>query len=246
MREWSPVEIPKRNPLYNLFGFENSHPLFLQNEGASVSFYTRTRTNYIGSGPSGDSIVSHSPKVMPGGGGFERGSLGWHTLWEKVFSFVCLLLIEYGLSSVWFLTLPYVMCNVAQAKVVLGMGFLYSSPRFLMIKNFNFPPTPPLPQFQSNVCNRHYTAGLQSPLARALSWKLLPKSWKLLPKRRTQQKKEKKKKWKWKKEKEKGERDSLRWPLDWGANSSWPLNLKVGPSINQKRILFHMCIKYGQ
>ena len=35
--------------------------------------------------------------------------------------------------------------------------------------------------------------GLQSPLARALSWKLLPKSWKLLPKRRTQQKKEKRK-----------------------------------------------------
>jgi len=42
-------KIPKRNPLYNFFGFENSHPLFLQNEGASVSFYTRTRTNYIGS-----------------------------------------------------------------------------------------------------------------------------------------------------------------------------------------------------
>ena len=107
--------------------------------------------------------------------------------------FVCLLFIEYGLSSVWFLILQFVMCTVAQAKVVLGMGFLYSSPRFLMIKNFNFPPTPPLPQFQSNVCNRHYTAGLQSPLARALSWKLLPKSWKLLPKRRTQQKKEKEK-----------------------------------------------------
>ena len=49
--------------------------------------------------------------------------------------FVCLLLIEYGLSSVWFLTLPYVMWNVAQAKVVLGMGFLYSSPRFLIYKN---------------------------------------------------------------------------------------------------------------
>ena len=42
-------KIPKNNPLYNFFGFENSHPLFLQNEGASVSFYTRTRTNYIGS-----------------------------------------------------------------------------------------------------------------------------------------------------------------------------------------------------
>ena len=110
--------------------------------------------------------------------------------------FVCFLLIEYGLSSVWFLILQFVMCTVAQAKVVLGMGFLYSSPRFLMIKNFNFPPTPPLPQFQSNVCNRHYTAGLQSPLARALSWKLLPK-------RRTQQKEEKEKKMKIK---EKGER----------------------------------------
>ena len=45
--------------------------------------------------------------------------------------FVCLLLIEYGLSSVWFLILQFVMCTVAQAKVVLGMGFLYSSPRFL-------------------------------------------------------------------------------------------------------------------
>ena len=46
--------------------------------------------------------------------------------------FVCFLLIEYGLSSVWFLILQFVMCTVAQAKVVLGMGFLYSSPRFLI------------------------------------------------------------------------------------------------------------------
>ena len=143
--------------------------------------------------------------------------------------FVCFLLIEYGLSSVWFLILQFVMCTVAQAKVVLGMGFLYSSPRFLMIKNFNFPPTPPLPQFQSNVCNRHYTAGLQSPLARALSWKLLPKSWKLLPKRRTQQKKEKQKM----KIKKKGERGKgfpslaprLRGQLELAPQfKSWPLH----------------------
>ena len=51
--------------------------------------------------------------------------------------FVCLLLIEYGLSSVWFLILQFVMCNVAQAKVVLGMGFLYSSRRFLKRAKFD-------------------------------------------------------------------------------------------------------------
>ena len=50
MREGSLMKwFPIRNPMYNFLGFENSHPLFLQNEGASVSFYTRTRTNYIGS-----------------------------------------------------------------------------------------------------------------------------------------------------------------------------------------------------
>ena len=80
---------PKTISLYNLFGFENSHPLFLQNEGASVSFYTRTRTNYIGSqrgqyrqpfseGDARSFATSRDLlwRVIAGGGGFERGSLG--------------------------------------------------------------------------------------------------------------------------------------------------------------------------
>ena len=79
----------KTIPYITFLVLKNSHPLFLQNEGASVSFYTRTRTNYIGSqrgqyrqpfseGDARSFATSRDLlwRVIAGGGGFERGSLG--------------------------------------------------------------------------------------------------------------------------------------------------------------------------